>query len=121
MRSRHHAHRLSAESRSASTLIDVHSWPLAAVGDTVSGDGTADDRAASPQRHVTDFSQPEEYREIRAAVGELCSRFPGDFWRGLEPDVYTEEFVQALTEHGWLAALIPEDSGAPGSASPLRA
>jgi acyl-CoA dehydrogenase len=61
-----------------------------------------------------DFSQPEEYREIRAAVGELCSRFPGEYWRRLEPDTYPEEFVRALTEHGWLAALIPGEYGGAG-------
>ncbi len=61
-----------------------------------------------------DFSQPAELREIRAAVRELCDRFPGEYWRGLEPDRYPEEFVRALTEHGWLAALIPEEYGGAG-------
>jgi acyl-CoA dehydrogenase len=61
-----------------------------------------------------DFSVPEELKEIRAAVRELCDRFPGEYWRGLEPDRYPEEFVAALTEHGWLAALIPEDYGGAG-------
>ena len=45
---------------------------------------------------------------------ELCSRFPGEYWRGLEPDRYPEEFVRALTENGWLAALIPEEYGGAG-------
>ena len=44
-----------------------------------------------------DFAQPEELKEIRAAVRELCARFPGEYWRGLEPDRYPEEFVAALT------------------------
>jgi acyl-CoA dehydrogenase len=61
-----------------------------------------------------DFSQPAELKEIRAAVRELCDRFPGEYWRGLEPDRYPEEFVRALTEHGWLAALIPEEYGGAG-------
>ena len=61
-----------------------------------------------------DFSQPPELDEIRAAVRELCGGFPGEYWRGLEPDRYPEEFVNALTEHGWLAALIPEEYGGPG-------
>ncbi len=61
-----------------------------------------------------DFSQPPELKEIRAAVRELCDRFPGEYWRGLEPDRYPEEFVRALTEHGWLAALIPEEYGGAG-------
>jgi acyl-CoA dehydrogenase len=61
-----------------------------------------------------DFSTSEELREIRAAVRELCAGFPGEYWRGLEPDRYPEEFVRALTEHGWLAALIPEEYGGAG-------
>ncbi len=61
-----------------------------------------------------DFSVPGELKEIRAAVRELCEGFPGAYWRGLEPDRYPEEFVAALTEHGWLAALIPERYGGAG-------
>ena len=61
-----------------------------------------------------DFTIPEELREIRAAVRELCERFPGEYWRALEPDRYPEEFVQALTDNGWLAALIPEEFGGAG-------
>ena len=61
-----------------------------------------------------DFSLPPELDEIRAAVRELCEGFPGEYWRGLEPDRYPEEFVRALTEHGWLAALIPEEYGGAG-------
>jgi acyl-CoA dehydrogenase len=61
-----------------------------------------------------DFAVPEELHEIRAAVRELCAGFPGEYWRGLEPDRYPEEFVAALTENGWLAALIPEEFGGAG-------
>jgi acyl-CoA dehydrogenase len=61
-----------------------------------------------------DFAAPDELNEIRTAVGELCARFPGEYWRGLEPDRYPEEFVAALTENGWLAALIPEEHGGAG-------
>jgi acyl-CoA dehydrogenase len=61
-----------------------------------------------------DFSLPEELDEIRAAIRELCAQFPGEYWRELEPDRYPEEFVQALTENGWLAALIPEEYGGAG-------
>lgn len=52
--------------------------------------------------------------EIRAEVRALCARFPGSYWQGLEPDRYPEEFVQELTEQGWLAALIPEEYGGAG-------
>jgi acyl-CoA dehydrogenase len=61
-----------------------------------------------------DFSIAEDLTEIRAAVRELCEGFPGEYWRALEPDRYPEEFVRALTEHGWLAALIPEEYGGAG-------
>ena len=61
-----------------------------------------------------DFALPDELAEIRAAVRELCLGFPGEYWRGLEPDRYPEEFVRALTENGWLAALIPEEYGGAG-------
>jgi len=61
-----------------------------------------------------DFFVPYELNEIRAAVRELCERFPGEYWRALEPDRYPEEFVAALTENGWLAALIPEEYGGAG-------
>ena len=61
----------------------------------------------------------DDYEEIRAAVRQLCGDFPGSYWRGLEPDRYPEEFVTALTEHGWLAALIPEQYG--GAGLPLGA
>jgi acyl-CoA dehydrogenase len=60
------------------------------------------------------FAQPPELAEIRSAVRELCGRFPGEYWRALEPDRYPEEFVGALTEAGWLAALIPEEYGGAG-------
>jgi acyl-CoA dehydrogenase len=60
------------------------------------------------------FSVSPELDEIRAAVRDLCARFPGSYWQELEPDRYPEEFVAALTEHGWLAALIPEEYGGAG-------
>jgi acyl-CoA dehydrogenase len=61
-----------------------------------------------------DFAPPVDHAEIRAAVGELCTGFPESYWRGLEPTGYPEEFVAALTQHGWLAALIPEEYGGAG-------
>jgi len=61
-----------------------------------------------------DFAVRDELNEIRAAVRELCDGFPGEYWRALEPDRYPEQFVAALTENGWLAALIPEEYGGAG-------
>jgi acyl-CoA dehydrogenase len=57
----------------------------------------------------------ELHQELRAAVRDLCGRFPGEYWRRLdEARGYPEEFVRALTEAGWLAALIPEEYGGSG-------
>ena len=61
-----------------------------------------------------DFTEPQDARAIREAVRGLCERFGGEYWRGLEPDRYPSEFVASLSEHGWLAALIPEEYGGSG-------
>jgi acyl-CoA dehydrogenase len=63
-----------------------------------------------------DFTEPEDAGPVREAVRALCERFPGDYWRALEPDRYPSEFVAALTEQGWLAALIPQEYGGSGLA-----
>jgi len=60
----------------------------------------------------------EDYPELRRAVRELCSRFPGEYWREKDRErAYPSEFIAALTEGGYLAALIPEEFG--GSGLPL--
>jgi alkylation response protein AidB-like acyl-CoA dehydrogenase len=61
-----------------------------------------------------DFSLPDDLGAVREAVRELCAKFPGEYWRGLEPSTYPTEFVQALTDNGWLAALVPEEYGGSG-------
>jgi len=62
----------------------------------------------------------EDYPEIREAVRRVCARFPGEYWRRLdEAEEYPTEFINAMTEAGFLAALIPEEYG--GSGMPLRA
>src|SRR4051794_41911485 len=66
-----------------------------------------------------DFALSDDLHDIRHAVRDLCAPFDGAYWRGLEPDRYPEAFVAALTEHGWLAALIPEEYG--GAGLPLSA
>jgi acyl-CoA dehydrogenase len=56
-----------------------------------------------------------EHQEYRIAVRELCARFGSDYWQGVdERAAYPEAFVAALTEAGWLAALIPEAYGGGG-------
>ena len=57
----------------------------------------------------------DEQRQIRDAVGEVCSDYPGEYWRKLDATQgYPTEFVNALTDGGWLAALIPERYGGSG-------
>jgi len=58
--------------------------------------------------------------EIREGVARLCAGFPGEYWRKLdEVRGYPTGFVQALTESGYLGALIPEEYG--GAGLPLSA
>ena len=55
------------------------------------------------------------YPEIRSAVRDLCSRFPPAYFRRIDEERgYPEEFVDALTRAGWLAALVPEEYGGGG-------
>jgi acyl-CoA dehydrogenase len=57
----------------------------------------------------------QDHADIRAAVRQLCERFPGEYWRVLDRDrAYPAAFVKALTESGYLATLIPEDYGGAG-------
>ncbi len=61
------------------------------------------------------MDRAESHQQIRAAVRDLCSRFPGEYWRKLdEARAYPEEFVRALTDAGWLSSLIPEEYGGAG-------
>lgn len=63
---------------------------------------------------------PTTYDDIRNAINKLCLQFPGEYWRQVDRDsAYPEEFVNVLTEAGWLAALIPEEYG--GAGLPLSA
>jgi alkylation response protein AidB-like acyl-CoA dehydrogenase len=62
----------------------------------------------------------DPHAEIREEVRKLCARFPGEYWRELDARRgYPTEFVRALTEAGYLGALIPEEYG--GAGLPLSA
>src|SRR5437660_5241994 len=55
------------------------------------------------------------HNELKRAVAALCRNFPDAYWRELDGRrAYPEEFVQALTNAGYLATLIPEDYGGAG-------
>jgi acyl-CoA dehydrogenase len=54
----------------------------------------------------------DPYQDIREAVRDLCSNFPAEYFRKVDEErAYPETFVQALTDAGWLAALIPQEYG----------
>jgi acyl-CoA dehydrogenase len=58
---------------------------------------------------------PDDHSDLREAVRALCARFDGAYWREVdEARGYPEAFTEALTEAGWLAALIPEEFGGAG-------
>ena len=62
----------------------------------------------------------DPHADIRDEVRKLCVGFPGPYWRELDRSrTYPTEFVQALSDGGWLSALIPEEYG--GSGLPLSA
>ena len=57
-----------------------------------------------------------QYPDLRRGVRQLCGRFPGTYWQRLDAERgYPIEFVEAMTESGFLAALIPEDYGGGGA------
>jgi alkylation response protein AidB-like acyl-CoA dehydrogenase len=57
----------------------------------------------------------EQLDDIRRAVRALCEGFPGEYWRAKDRErAYPGEFVDALTQAGFLAALIPEEYGGSG-------
>jgi acyl-CoA dehydrogenase len=56
-----------------------------------------------------------EHEDLRRGVREVCSRFPNEYWRGLDAERrYPEEFVAAMTGAGYLGALIPQEYGGMG-------
>ena len=55
------------------------------------------------------------HQDLRTAVRDLCKAFPDTYWRELDVQrAYPEAFVKALTDAGYLAALIPEEYGGSG-------
>ncbi|RAI38605.1 acyl-CoA dehydrogenase family protein [Rhodoplanes roseus] len=56
-----------------------------------------------------------DHEDVREAVRALCADFPAEYWRKLDETAeYPEAFVDALTQAGWLAALIPQEYGGSG-------
>src|SRR3954453_17287084 len=73
---------------------------------------------AAPRRGqgglVTVPTHAADEEALRAAVRDVCSEYPAEYWRGLEPDRYPNAFVKAMTQAGLLAVLIPTEYGGSG-------
>ena len=68
-------------------------------------------RSHLPMNNAQDLSYPE----IREAVQKLCAQFPGAYWQSMDRDrSYPTEFVNALTQSGFLSVLIPAHYGGSG-------
>ena len=111
-------------------LPDIHACQSSKAGsyaitiqhrETGAGFTTARDPAIDiPHRSITRKSNDRtrttrRNSDIRDAVAKLCAQFPGEYWRKLDREMaYPKEFVDALTEAGYLSALIPEEYGGAG-------
>jgi len=59
--------------------------------------------------------KPDQYQDMREALRDLCKQFDSAYWQKIDHErAYPEAFVTAMTEAGWLAALIPEEYGGSG-------
>ena len=64
---------------------------------------------------MIEHTSSNNHHEIRDAIRALCAQFPDEYFRKIdEQRVYPEAFVNALTNAGWLAALIPQEYGGSG-------
>jgi acyl-CoA dehydrogenase len=73
-----------------------------------------------PMQEPVSVPLGEDWPEIRDSIRRICADFPGAYWRDMDKrEAYPTEFVKALTDAGYLAALIPEEYG--GAGLPLRA
>ena len=60
-------------------------------------------------------SNADKYQDIRDGVRALCAQFPDEYHRQVDAArAYPEAFVDALTQAGWLAAMIPQEYGGSG-------
>ena len=61
------------------------------------------------------IAEEQSLKELRQGVREVCGRFSNEYWRELDAKrEYPEEFVRAMTEAGYLSALIPKEYGGMG-------
>jgi acyl-CoA dehydrogenase len=58
---------------------------------------------------------PQNHQDLRDAVRALCNQYDSAYWQKVDEErAYPEAFVDALTQAGWMSALIPEDYGGSG-------
>ncbi len=58
---------------------------------------------------------PQTHQDLRDAVRALCNQFDSAYWQKVDEErAYPEAFVDALTQAGWMSALIPEEFGGSG-------
>lgn len=61
------------------------------------------------------YLEDNNYNDIREAIRDLMKQFPAEYFRKIDEEKsYPEKFVDALTQAGWLAALIPQEYGGSG-------
>jgi acyl-CoA dehydrogenase len=69
----------------------------------------------TPELMKTEIPTPDEHQQMREALRDLCGRYDSAYWQKVdEARGYPEAFVDALTEAGWMAALIPTEYGGSG-------
>src|SRR4051794_19372799 len=64
---------------------------------------------------MLEFSESEEFTEIREGIRRVCSKFPDPYWRDLDQrHEFPWDFYGALAEGGWVGIAIPEEYGGGG-------
>ncbi len=65
---------------------------------------------------MNSLDRPDDpHAQVREGVRSLCNQFDSAYWQKIDDERgYPEAFVNALTEAGWLSALIPEEFGGSG-------
>ncbi|MEY3942325.1 MAG: hypothetical protein RLZZ133_15 [Pseudomonadota bacterium] len=62
-----------------------------------------------------DIPTVDAHQDMREALRDLCSQFDSKYWQAVDEERgYPERFVDALSQAGWLAALIPVEYGGSG-------
>jgi alkylation response protein AidB-like acyl-CoA dehydrogenase len=66
-----------------------------------------------------DFTEDPDHRAIRAAVREVCARFPDEYWAERdESHTFPWDFYAAMAKGGWIGVAIPAEYGGAAAASP---